>query len=208
MRIRTILVTAAAPLALGGVLLTATGAHAAVLTSANPNSTITVKDQGEADALMAQGTITKNVDVPAGAEVQLRWVTIEGNVTVEGQLGVAADVIDGNVTVSGPGAGLALFNQASHIEGNLTVTGSSGYDGGNAYGWSLFDNTAYAGPDAATANGTSQVDGGLTFTNNTGALYVDSPLHVAGKLTASGNTQYPTHWDTNGLTVSGKQSVS
>jgi len=162
-----------------------------------------IKTQAQADALMAQGSITANIDVPAGADVQLRYVTVNGNVTVEGHLSMASDVVNGDVTVTGSssgnidGSGLTLFNDASHITGNLTVTGSGGYWAGNSYGFALFDN----------ANGTSEVGGNLTFQNNTGALYISNGgMHVAGNFTASGNTTYvwPVNiWTTDGLTVSG-----
>ena len=62
---------------------------------------------------------------------------------------------------------------------------------------------------AATAAGSSQVDGNFTYQNNTGWLYVGSPLRVVHNFTASGNSAYPTHWDTSGgLNVLGKTSVS
>jgi hypothetical protein len=197
--------------ALGGVglagviasLAFAGSAYAAPRPNSNPNATYKITTQAEADALMAQGSINKNIDVPAGSDVQLRWFTVNGNVNVEGHLSMASDVVNGNVTVTGSGSGkvdgsgLTLFNDASHITGNLIVTGSGGYDGGNAYGWTLFDN----------ANGTSLVDGGLTFQNNAGALYAGGGgLHVAGKFTASGNDM--THWTKDGLRVSGQQSIS
>lgn len=196
--------------ALGGVglagviasLAFAGSAYAAPGPNANPNSTFEVKTQTAADALMAQGSINKNIDVPVGSDVQLRWFTVNGNVSVEGHLSMASDVVNGNVTVTGTGtgaidgSGLTLFNGPSHITGNLIVTGSGGYAGGNAYGWTLFDN----------AYGTSQVDGGLTFQNNTGALYAGGALHVAGKFTASDNVM--SHWTPDGLTVSGQQFVS
>jgi hypothetical protein len=61
---------------------------------------------------------------------------------------------------------------------------------------------------AATADGSSQVDGNRTYQNNTDWLYVGSPLRVLHNFTASGNTAYPAHWDTSGLTASGKTTVS
>jgi hypothetical protein len=183
-------------------IATAGAASAAgVSPNANPNSTITVDSQAKANELMAQGPINKNIDVPAGVVVNLEWTTVNGNVSVEGQLGLAHDLINGNVTVTGrstgpiDGVGLSFYNGASHITGNLTVTGSGGYWGGNSYGWTLFDN----------APGITQVDGGLIFQNNTGALYVEG-LHVSGKFTASNNDM--SHWTQGGLTVSGKQSIS
>jgi hypothetical protein len=214
MRIRIILAAAAVPAALAASLFGATAASAASKPNPNPNlnSVIEVASQDELNALVAQGPIGKNIDVPAGKDLKLEWATVNGNVTVEGHLSMAADVVNGNVTVTGSGtgdidgSGLTLYNGASHITGNLTVTGSGGYWAGNAYGNALFDNATQYGPDAATAGGTSQIDGGLAFQNNAGALYVGGPMHVAGKFTASGNDM--THWTPDGLTVSGKQVIS
>jgi hypothetical protein len=207
------LVAAAGPAALAAVLLGSTAASAATTPNPNPNTTIEITSQGQLDNLVAQGngTITKNIDVPASVtqadNIWLGWTHVTGNVTVEGTLTMTADVINGNVTVGGPGSQLWLANYASHITGNLTVHDSSGAWNGSA-GTSFGDNTGYAGPDAATADGSSQVDGNFTYQNNTGWLYVGSPLRVLHNFTASGNTAYPAHWDTSGLTVSGKTSVS
>ena len=208
------LVATAAPAALAAVLLgTTSQASAATSPNPNPNTTITITSQGQLDNLAAQGngTITKNIDVPASVtqadNIWLGWTHVTGNVTVEGTLSMTADVINGNVTVSGPGSQLWLGNYASHITGNLTVHDSSGAWNGSA-GTSFGDNTGYAGPDAATADGSSQVDGNFTYQNNSGWLYAGSPLRVAHNFTASGNAAYPAHWDTSGLTVSGKTSVS
>jgi hypothetical protein len=205
------LVASAAPAALAAVLLGSTAASAA--TTPNPSTVVPITSEAQLDDLAAQGngTITKNIDVPASVtqadNIWLGWTHVTGNVTVEGTLSMTADVINGNVTVSGPGSQLWLGNYASHITGNLTVHDSSGAWNGSA-GTSFGDNTGYAGPDAATADGSSQVDGNFTYQNNTGWLYAGSPLRVARNFTASGNAAYPAHWDTSGLTVSGKTSVS
>jgi hypothetical protein len=213
MRIRTILAAAAVPAALAASLLGATAASAATGPNTNPSTTITVFSQDQLNALAAQGPIGKSIDVPVGQDLKLEWATVNGNITVEGHLSMAADLVNGNVTVTGSGSGgidgsgLTLYNGASHITGNLTVTGSGGYWGGNMYGWTLFDNATQYGPDAATAGGTSQVDGYLAFNNNAGALYASGGgLHVAGKFTASSNDM--SHWTKDGLTVSGKQVIS
>jgi len=168
---------------------------------------VRITTQAQADALTQSGSINENVDVRAGSSIWLGWTHVTGNVTVEGALTMAADVVDRNVTVSGPGSQLWLANQASHIKGNLTVHDSSGAWNGSA-GTSFGDNTGYAGPDAATADGTSQVDGNFSFLNNTGWLYVGSPLHVGGSFTASGNAAYPAHFDDSGLSASGGKSIS
>jgi hypothetical protein len=208
MRIRTILAAAAAPAALAAALLgtAAPAAHAAT-TGATGSVTCGSTDQNNPQVL--GGTISKNLDVPAGQYCSLQWAHVTGNVSVEGVLSSSATIFDRNVGVSGPGSQLWLFNFPSHIKGNVSVTSSSGVSGGNAYGTSFGDNTGdgYQGPDSATANG-SQIDGNFSFLNNTGALYVGAPLHVSGSFTASGNTQYPAHWDADGLTASGGISIS
>lgn len=211
MRIRTIIAVAAAPAALAAALLGTTTAASAA-TTPNPNSVIEVTSQAQLDSLAAQGngTINKNIDVPATViqsdNLWLSWTHVQGNVTVEGVLTMASDNIDGNVTVSGPGSFLGLTNQATHIHGNLIVNGSSGiYQGGP--GTMSFGNwTQYPGADLPTA--VSQVDGGLTFTGNTGGLYVGYPMHVSGKFTYSGNNTGAPALDRGGLTVDGKSSVS
>lgn len=203
---------AAAPAALAAVLL-GTSSQVSAATNPNPNSVVSITSQAQLDNLVAQGngTITKNIDLPASVtqavNIWLGWTHVTGNVTVEGTLSMTADVMNGNVTVSGPGSQLWLGNYASHITGNLWVHDSSGAWNGSA-GTSFGDNTGHAGPDAATADGSSQVDGNFTYQNNSGWLYVGSPLRVVHNFTASGNAAYPAHWATSGLTVSGKTSVS
>jgi hypothetical protein len=161
------------------------------------NGTITVATADQAQALMDQGTIYKNVDVPAGADVQLRWVDVHGNVTVEGKLSAASDTFEGNVTVSWPASGLSLFNDpGNHILGNLSVTGWSGY-------WDGVPNTSLG----ASSNG-QQVDGGLSFLNNTARLYVGGTMHVNGKFTYAGNAKSYTPSDVSGLTIGGTSSIS
>jgi hypothetical protein len=76
---------------------------------------VRITTQAQADALTQSGSINENVDVPAGSSIWLGWTHVTGNVTVEGALTMAADVVDRNVTVSGPGSQLWLANQASHI---------------------------------------------------------------------------------------------
>jgi hypothetical protein len=198
-------VAAAAAIITGGA-----AAAAPAMASANPNSTIEVTSQAQLNALEAQGngTITKNIDVPASVtqadNLWLSWTHVTGNVTVEGYLTMASDLIDGNVTVSGPGSFLAWTNQANHVKGNLIVQGSSGTYQGGPGTMSFGDWTQYPGADLPTA--VSQVDGGLTFTNNSGGLYAGYPMHVSGKFTYTGNTGPVL--DRGGLTVDGKQVVS
>jgi len=202
MRIRTILVAAAAPAALAAVLLGTTAGQASAAT--NPgNGAVIITSQAQADALSGT-TINKNVDVPAGvtrpdgSPIWLQWAHITGNVSIEGNVFMSADTVDGNVTVSGPGSFLGLSNYASHFGRNLSVQNSSGiYTGGP--GTTSFGNwTQYNAP--------SQVDGSFTFINNSGGLYSGYPMHVTGGFTYSGNTGPVL--DRGGLTIVGQQNIS
>ena len=202
MRIRIILAAAAAPAALAAVVLGSTAGPASA--APNPgNGAVVITSQAQADALSGT-TINKNVDVPAGvtrpdgSPIWLQWAHIKGNVSIEGNVMLSADTIDGNVTVNGPGSFLGLSNYASHFGRNLTVQNSSGiYTGGP--GTTSFGNwTQY--------NGSSQVDGSFTFINNSGGLYSGYPMNVTGGFTYSGNTGPVL--DRGGLTVVGQQNIS
>jgi len=198
MRIRTILAAAAVPAALAASLLGATAASAAP--NPNPgNGAVVITSQTQADNLMNtnQGVINKNVDVPAGAAVQLRYVDIKGNLSVEGKLSLASSQIEGNATVSGPGAGLSLFNDpGNHFYRNLTVNAAGGY----------YD-SSYINTGLGVYSDGQQVDGSLTFTNNT-----SSGMDLSGSLTVNGSFTYSGNaipYTPNGeLTVLGSQSVS
>jgi len=194
-------VAALAAIITGGV---AAAAPAMAGTNANPgNGAVVITSQAQADALSGT-TINKNVDVPAGvtradgSPIWLSWAHITGNVSIEGNVFMSADTVDGNVTVSGPGSFLGLSNYASHFGRNLTVQNSSGiYTGGP--GTTSFGNwTQYNAP--------SQVDGSFTFTGNSGGLYSGYPMHVTGSFTYSGNTGPVL--DRGGLTVVGQQNIS
>jgi hypothetical protein len=194
-------------LALGAVGLAGV-ASLALASSANaaPNpgkGAVVITSQTQADALSGS-TINKNVDVPAGvtrpdgSPIWLSWAHITGNVSIEGNVFMSADTVDGNVTVGGPGSFLGLSNYASHFEGGLYVQNSTGiYTGGP--GSTSFGNwTQYNGP--------SQVDGKFTFTGNSGGLYSGYPMHVSGSFTYTGNTGPVL--DRGGLTVDGQQTIS
>jgi hypothetical protein len=186
--------------ALGGVGLAGVIAPLAFAGSAsaasNPgNGGVTVATQVQADQLMAQGVINKNVDVPSGADVQLRWVDIKGNLSVEGKLSLASSQIEGNANVSGAGAGLSLFNDPpNHFYRNLTVNGAGGYYDGSWINTGL----------GVYSNG-QQVDGSLIFTNNTGSrMSLNGSMTVNGSFTYSGNAlPYA-----GGLTGAGQQPIS
>ena len=200
-------VAALAAIITGGV---AAAAPAMAGTNANPgNGAVVITSQAQADALSGT-TINKNVDVPAGvtrpdgSPIWLSWAHITGNVSIEGNVFMSADTVDGNVTVSGPGSFLGLSNYASHFGRNLTVQNSSGiYTGGP--GTTSFGNwTQYPGAGQPTA--TSQVDGNFTFTGNSGGLYSGYPMHVTGSFTYTGNTGPVL--DRGGLNVDGQQNIS
>jgi len=149
--------------------------------AANPgNGAVVIKSQAQADLLMNTqgGVINKNVDVPQGVNVQLRYVDIKGNLNVEGTLGLASSQIEGDATVSGPGAGLSLFNDpGNHFWHNLTVNGAGGYYDGS------WINTALG-----VYSNNQQIDGNLTFTNNTGSrMSLNASMTVNGNFTYSSN---------------------
>ena len=165
--------------------------------ASNPgNGSVTIATQDQANSWMNQGGVIKsNVDVPQGADVQLRWVDIKGNLNVEGKLSLASSQIEGNATVSGPAAGLSLFNDpGNRFYKNLTVNAAGGYYDGSWINTSL----------GVYSNG-QQVDGSLTFTNNaSSATNLSGSMTVNGSLTYSGNAlPYA-----GGLNVGGSQSVS
>jgi len=215
MRISTILAAAAAPAALAAVLLGTSTAASAATTGPNPgNGAVVITTQAQADAL--PGTVTQNVVVnaPASANVWITYRHITGNLNVSGHVTLAGDMLDRNVTVGGPNGYLDFSNQASHIKGNLTVTGSAGeYIGGPANG-SLTDHVQYPGADQSTA--VIQVDGDLIFTGNTSVLWIGYPMHVNGKFVYSNNTVTSSWGDpvsfspsmVSGLQADGGQFVS
>jgi hypothetical protein len=193
-KIFTRLAVTASAAAVAGLGLLSVGAGSAL--ASNPgNGAAVVTTQAQADTLMAQGTINKNVDVPAGADVQLRWVDIKGNLSVEGKLSLASSQIEGNASVSGPSAGLSLFNDpGNHFYRNLTVNGAGGYYDGS------FINTSLG----VYSNG-QQIDGSLTFTNNT-----SSRMNLSGSMTVNGDFTYSGNAlpYAGGLTVLGNQYIT
>ena len=199
-------VAALAAIITGGV---AAAAPAMAGTNANPgNGAVVITSQAQADGLSGT-TINKNVDIPAtvthAKNLWLNGIHITGRVTIEGNVTMSGDTVDGNVYVSGPGSFLALNNYASHFGGNVAVLASPGiYTGGP--GTTSFGNwTQYAGAGQPTA--TSQVDGNFIFAGNTGGLYSGYPLHVSGNFVYAGNTVTPS-LDRTGLSVDGQSFVS
>jgi hypothetical protein len=188
--------------ALGGVGLAGVIAPLALAgpaSAANPgNGGVTVATQAQADQLMfgpSQGVINKNVDVPQGADVQLRWVDIKGNLSVEGKLSLASSQVDGNATVSGPGAGLSLFNgpPGNTFHHDLTVNVAGGYYDGSWINTSL-----------GIYSDDQHVLGTLSFTNNTG-----SAMNISGKMFVN-NFNYSGNAlpYAGGLNITGTQTIS
>lgn len=181
----------------GPIMVLGIGAATAAPAFASPGP-LQITTQAQADSLMAQGgVINKSIDVPAGSDVQLRYVDVHGNTTVEGKLSLASSTMEGNVTVSGPTAGLSLFNDPGNtFWGSLNVLNAGGYyDGGPNTSLGVYSNG-------------QQVNGGLTFTGNGGRLYVGGTMHVNGKFIYSGNTTPYTPSDVTGLTIGGTSSIS
>ena len=189
-----------AALVAGPIMVLGIGAATAAPAFASTGP-IEITTQSQANQIMASGgVINKSIDIPAGAVndtpngppgIQLRYVDVHGNTTVEGQLSLASSTMEGNVTVSGPAAGLSLFNDPGNtIWGSLTVNGAGGDT-------SLGDYSVG-----------QQVNGGLTFTSNTGRLYVGYGMHVNGKFVYSGNAKPYTPSDVPGLTIGGTSSIS
>jgi hypothetical protein len=200
MKIRTIIAAAVAPLALGGVLLSTTAASAA--TAPGGHRLVEVTSQSQFEALKdPNGVINYNIDVPASVtnadNLWLDWATINGNVTIEGAVQATGVTFNGNVIVSGPGSEFDFNNFASHITGNLIVTGSSGIYTGAHYNTSFGDWTNY---------GQSKIDGNFNFQDNTGAMALNgaAPVVVGKNLNYSGNvTPYA-----GGLEVLGQVNAS
>ena len=139
---------------------------------------IYITNQGEADQLMAQYSTSRNMDVPQGADVQLRWFDFKGTLSVEGKLSLASSQIEKDAVVSGPGAGLSLFNEpGNHFWSNLTVNAAGGY----------YDGSGSIYTALGLYSGGQQVDGNLAFTNNTGVLKPSGAINVNGTFTYSGN---------------------
>ena len=169
--------------------------------AANPgNGAVVIKSQAQADLLMNTqgGVINKNVDVPQGVNVQLRYVDIKGNLNVEGTLGLASSQIEGDATVSGPGAGLSLINDpGNHFWHDLTVNAAGGYYDGSWINTGL----------GVYSNG-QQVDGTLSFTNNTGSrmsLNCDPGAMTVHNFIYSGNAL---PYASSGLNITGTSSIS
>jgi hypothetical protein len=115
------------------------------------------------------GVISGNLDVPADATCTLNWAEVTGNVTVEGILVSVTTKFDRNVTVTGGSIQIVNgWGDNSKLAGNLTITGSSANSG------------------IYCPNTSNVIDGNLTFTGNSGRLYVCQAT-VGGNVNVSDN---------------------
>jgi hypothetical protein len=130
------------------------------------------------NADMANTTVTKNIDVPAGTTCDLSWATINGNVKVEGSLTTfGTTTFNGNVTVTG--GTFAASNWGVTINGNLFITDPPEYSQSGFWG---------------NQNGTSsEVTGNLTYTITHDYLQYHQPsLYFGGGVKVDGNFTYNT----------------
>jgi hypothetical protein len=65
------------------------------------------------------GTISRNLDVPAGVTYYMNGAEVTGNVTVEGNLFATNVTFDKNVTVVG--GQIQFINRGSTVDGNLSI---------------------------------------------------------------------------------------
>jgi hypothetical protein len=121
---------------------------------------------------MADGTVIPgNLKIPAGVTCRVGWIEVKGNVIVTGgELDTfGASTFDMNVNVDG--GRFVATNYPIHIKQNLSISNTSSQSGF----W-----TQYWGP--------SQIDGSISYTNNSGQLYIDYNGVNATSLTYSNNT--------------------
>jgi hypothetical protein len=148
------------------------------------------------DSSKAGQTINSNVTVPAGANCDLSWSTVNGNVSVAGSLTTyGITTFNGNVSVTG--GSFAAANWGVTINGNLSFTNPATYSYNGFWG---------------NQGGTSNlVTGNLTYTITNAVAYPDyqSPLlYFGGGTRVNGSFNYTDqgtgfkgHLDQGGLTV-------
>jgi hypothetical protein len=143
---------------------------------------------------VGQVTITKALDVPAGATCRLFGTEVQGPITVGNgaTLHTFGFTADSNVNVQG---GFFVNNNWGFlIKGSLTINGSNGdcCSSNNGF-WSDYS--------------PSQINGQFTYTNNAGWFYAAStggyPITVNGQFTYTGNAR-PYQ---GGLTVLGHSTI-
>jgi hypothetical protein len=155
---------------------------------------------------IASQVISTSLDVPAGATCQLNWVEVSAPVTVEGTLISISSKFDSNVTVTGTGASIQIvngFGNASALAGSLMITGSAVNSGIFCPEYDYSNNQPF----------TNVIGGSLSFTGNSGRLYV-CQASVAGGVTVNNNTRINTDYsgpqaaDLNNITAVGSLSCS
>jgi hypothetical protein len=175
------------------------GTGAAMMLAAAPAGAATgstICNTGLGSQNQIGGTITANLDVPAGASCQMGpGSEVTGNVTVEGTLHVYGAHFDKNVTVNG--GSFVAGNQGARIEGNLSITNSNGEQNGF---WSeeAWWDTGQTG---------SYVRGNFIYTGNSAPLWVGYGTTQVGKnFNYSSNTHAPDQiWS---LRVAGNSNIS
>jgi len=134
---------------------------------------------------MVTAPSTPNVAVPAGQTCRmLFWGEITGNVSVAGTLDTYGWVtIDGNVDVNG--GALTESNWPLDIKGNLSISNSAGQNGLNGF-FGPYSTKQWGGPDR------SEVHGNFSYTYNSAPLYVGyAGLKVDGNFDYSNNAKPP-----------------
>lgn len=139
--------------------------------------------------------IASNLHVPAGATCQLNWIDVQGNVTVDGNLISTSSKFDMNVTVTGT---IVFQNnyQTPLIGKNLTISNSSGQSGIYGDTTVINGNVSISGlqPGGSfTFSSNTTVEGGVSVTNNLGAVNV-SYVKIGKNLDCSGNNPAPVSW--------------
>ena len=113
----------------------------------------------------ANQTIIGDLHVPAGKTCQLNWITVTGNVIVEGTLTAVSSTFLQNVTVFG--GQISIINGVGPVVGNLTIIGSPYYN------------------QISCPNSTNVIGGNLTVVGNSGPFYVCQA--AVGSLDANNN---------------------
>jgi len=154
------------------------------------------------DNNMAGKTINSNVTVPAGANCDLSWSTVNGNVSVAGKL-TTFGITHFTKNVSVVGGSFAAANWGVTIDGNLSFLNPA-----------VYSYNGFWGNQGGTSN---LVKGNLTYSITSDTVYPDyqSPLlYFGGGTTVNGNftysdlgTGFPGHLDKGGLTVLGGNNV-
>jgi hypothetical protein len=162
---RSLLAATSIVIPAGALLVGPVAAHAAPNTGGGTTSATAILATGTGTGSVPySGTITGNLDVPAGVRLVVNGAEVTGNVTVEGSLFLINTTVDGNVNVQG--GNFKTDNQPVTIKGVVTITGSDNSDTG-------FFSPTYIGKN-------------LNYYGNAGPLFINgNVLHVAGQTNIS-----------------------